>query len=127
MKQVVEIKFRALYYMQHACMHQDQPFKSNKQQDPTEGTMTPAAPTEVEGPPSSHLRSKTKQQHTSNEQAQPERNPTPVDPPERNPAKIEVNSIDLACQGYSWTRLAQFFWYPRKIIKDSAQLAYLKT
>ena len=51
MKQVVEIEFRALYYMQHACMHQDQPFKSNKQQDPTEGTTTPAAPTEVEGPP----------------------------------------------------------------------------
>ena len=113
MKQVVEIEFCALYYMQHACMHQDQPFELNKQQDPTEGTTTPAAPTEVEGPPSSHLRSKTKQQHTSNQQGQPE----------RNPAEIEVNSIDLAPQGYSWTRLAQFLLYPRKIIEDSAPVS----
>ena len=29
MKQVVEIEFHALYYMQHACMHQDQPFELN--------------------------------------------------------------------------------------------------
>ena len=123
MKQVVEIEFCALYYMQHACMHQDHPFESNKQQDPTEGTMTPAAPTEVEGPPSSHLRSKTKQQHTSNEQGQPECNPTPVDPPEHYPAEIEVNLIDMAPQGYSWTRLAQFLSYPRKIIEDSAPVS----
>ena len=40
--------------------NQDQPIKLIKQQDPTEDTTTPAAPTEVEGPPSSHLRSKTK-------------------------------------------------------------------
>ena len=109
--------------MQHVCMHQDQPFESNKQQDPTEGTTTPAAPTEVEGPPSSRLRSKTKQQHTSNEQGQPERNPTPVDTPERNPAEIEVNSIDIAPQGYSWTRLAQFLSFPRKIIEDPAPVS----
>ena len=37
---------------------QDQPIKPIQQQDPTEDTTTPAAPTEVEGPPSSHLRSK---------------------------------------------------------------------
>ena len=106
-------------------VHQDQnqPIKPIKQQDPTEGTMTPAAPTEVEGPPSSHLRSKTKQQHTSNEQGQPERNSTPVDPPECNPAEIEVNSIDMAPQGYSWMRLAQFLSYPGKIIKDPAPVS----
>ena len=40
--------------------NQDQPIKPIKQQDPTKDTTTPAAPTEVEGPPSSHLRSKTK-------------------------------------------------------------------
>ena len=40
----------------------DQPIKPIKHQDPTEGTTTPDAPVEVEGPPSSHLRSKTKQQ-----------------------------------------------------------------
>ena len=47
---------------------QDQPIKPIQQQDPTEDTTTPAAPTEVEGPPSSCLRSKTKQQHTSPKQ-----------------------------------------------------------
>ena len=75
---------------------QDQPIKPIKQQDPIKDTTTPAAPTEVEGPPSSCLRSKTKQQSTSNEQGQPECNPTPMDPPECNPAKIEVNTVDIA-------------------------------
>ena len=41
-------------------LSQDQPIKPIKQEDPTEDTTTPAAPTEVEGPPSSCLRSKTK-------------------------------------------------------------------
>ena len=70
--------------------------------DFTEDTTTPAAPTEVEGPPSSCLRSKTKQQPTSDKQGQLERNPTPMDPPERNPAEIEVNSMDIAPKNYSW-------------------------
>ena len=60
---------------------QDQPIKPIKQQDPTEDTTVPAAPTEVEGPPSSHLRSKTKQQSTSNEQGSLEHNLTPADLP----------------------------------------------
>ena len=81
---------------------QDQPIKPIKQQDPTEDTTTPAAPTEVEGPPSSHLRSKTKQQPTSDKQGQLECNPTPMDPREHNPAEIEVNSIDIAPKNYSW-------------------------
>ena len=34
---------------------QDQPIKPIKQEDPTEDTTTPAAPTEAEGPPNSHL------------------------------------------------------------------------
>ena len=54
---------------------QDQPIKPIQDQDPTEDTTTPAAPTVVEGPPSSRLRSKTKQQSTSKEQEQPEHNP----------------------------------------------------
>ena len=62
--------------------NQDQPIKPIKQQDPTKDTKTPAAPTEVEGPPSSCLKSKMKQQPTSNEQGQPECNPTPMDLPE---------------------------------------------
>ena len=94
-----------------------------KQQDPTEDTTTPAAPTEVEGPPSSHLRSKTKQQPTSDKQGQPEHNPTPMDPPECNPAEIEVNSIDITPKNYSWMRLTKFLSYPKKTINDPAPVS----
>ena len=75
---------------------QDQPIKPVKQeQNPTETTVTPAAPTEVEGPPSSCLRSKTKQQSTTNKQGQQECNPMPLDPLECNPAKVEVNTVQV--------------------------------
>ena len=93
---------------------QNQPIKPIKQQDPTEDTTTPAAPTEVEGPPSSCLRSKTKQQPTCDKQGQSERNPTPMDPPECNPAEIEVNSIDIT------QRLTKFLSYSKKTINDPA-------
>ena len=102
---------------------QDQPIKPIKQQDPTKDTTTPAAPTEVEGPPSSCLRSKMKQQSTSNEQEQPERNPTPMDPPEHNPAKIEVNTVDIAPKSYSWMQLTKFLSYPKRIIEDPAPVS----
>ena len=102
---------------------QDQPIKPIQQQDPTEDTTTPAAPTEVEGPPSSCLRSKTKQQHTSNKQEPPECNPTPMDPPERNPAEIEVNSIDITPKSYSWMRLTKFLSYSGKTIDDSTPVS----
>ena len=104
-------------------LSQDQPIKPIKQQDPTEDTTTPAAPTEVEGPPSSHLRSKTKQQPTSDKQGQPECNPTPMDPPECNPAEIEVNSIDITPKSYSWIRLAKFLSYSKKTINDPAPVS----
>ena len=94
-----------------------------QQQDPTEDTTTPAAPTEVEVPPSSHLRSKMKQQHTSHKQEQPECNPTPMDPPECNPAKIEVNSIDITPKSYSWMRLTKFLSYSGKTIDNSAPVS----
>ena len=75
---------------------QDQPIKPVKQeQDPTETTVTPAAPIEVGGPPSSHLRSKTKQQSTTIKWGQQECNPTPLDLPEHNPAKVEVNNVQV--------------------------------
>ena len=65
---------------------QDQPIKPVKQeQDPTETTVTPTAPTEVEGPPSSHLRSKTEQQSPTTKQGQLE----------HNPAKVEVNNVQV--------------------------------
>ena len=79
-------------------IHNDpnQPIKPVKQEDdPTETTVTPAAPTEVERPPSSHLRSKTKQQSTTIKQGQPEHNPALLDPLDRNPANMEVNNVQV--------------------------------
>ena len=74
----------------------DHPIKPVKQEeDPRETTVTPAAPTEVEGPPSSHLRSKTKQQSTTIKQEQPEYNPASLDPPKCNQAKFEVNQVEV--------------------------------
>ena len=79
-------------------IHDDpnQPIKPVKQEeDPNETTVTPAAPTEVEGPPSSCLRSKTKQQSTTIKQEQPECNPASLHPPERNQPKVEVNQVEM--------------------------------
>ena len=97
--------------------------KPIQQQDPTEDTTTPAAPTEVEGPPSSRLRSKTKQQHTSHKQEQPECNPTPTDPLEHNPAEIEVNSIDITPKTYSWMRLTKLLSYAGTTIDGPAPVS----
>ena len=101
----------------------DQPIKPIKQQDPTKDSTTPAAPTEVEGPPSSCLRSKMKQQPASNKQEQPEHNPTPMDLLECNLAEIEVNSVDIAPKNYSWMRLTKFLSYPKKTIEDPAPVS----
>ena len=73
----------------------DQPIKPVKQEDPNETTVTLAAPTEVEGPPSSHLRSKAKQQSTTIKQEQLECNPALLDPLECNQAKLEVNQVEV--------------------------------
>ena len=75
---------------------QNQTIKPVKQEeDPTETTVTTVAPTEVEGPPSSHLRSKTKQQSTTIKQEQLEHNPASLHSLECNPAKVEVNNIQV--------------------------------
>ena len=69
----------------------DQPIKPVKQEeDPNKTTVTPAAPTEVERPPGSCLRSKTKESNTI-KQEQLECNPASLDAPEHNQAKLEVN------------------------------------
>ena len=74
----------------------DQPIKPvNQKEDPSKTTATPAAPTEVKGPPSSHLRSKTKQQTITIMQEQPECNPALLDPPKCNQAKLEVNQVEV--------------------------------
>ena len=67
-----------------------------------------------------------KQQPTSDKQGQLERNPTPMDPPERNPAEIEVNSIDIAPKNYSWMQLTNFSLIQRKPSMTQPQLAYPK-
>ena len=64
-----------------------------------------------------------KQQHTSPKQEQAEHNPTPMDPPERNPAEIEVNSIDIIPKTYSWMRLAKLLSYAGKTIADPAPVS----
>ena len=93
---------------------QDQPIKPIQQQDQL-GTLQPQLhPQRLRDHPSSRLRSKTKQQHTSDKQGQPEHNPTPMDPPECNPAEIEVNSIDITPKSYSWMRLTKFLILFRK-------------
>ena len=79
-------------------IHDDpnQPIKPVKQkEDSNETTVTPAAPTEVEGPPSSHLRSKTKQQSATIKQEQQEHNPASLDPLECNQVRLEVNQVEV--------------------------------
>ena len=77
----------------------DQPIRPVKQNvDPIKTTTTPAAPSEVERPPSSHLRFKTKQQTTSIQQDLLECNPSTMDPPEHNPAQIEANKVQKLYQ-----------------------------
>ena len=86
---------------------QDQPIKPIQQQDPTEDTITPAAPTEVKGPSSSYLRSKMKQQSTSKEQGQPE----------CNPAQIEVNTVEIAPKHYSLMQLTKTLFWAKRVSK----------
>ena len=84
---------------------QDQPIKPIQQQDP--------APTEVEGPPSSHLRSKTKQQSTTREQGQPE----------HNPAQMEVNTVEIAPKHYSLMQWTKTFLWAKRVSKHKAPVA----
>ena len=91
----------------------DQPIKPIKQEDPTEDTTTPAAPTEVEGPPSSRLRSKTKQQLASCEQGQPE----------RNPAQMEVNTVEIAPKHYSLMQWTKTLLWAKRVSKHKAPVA----
>ena len=102
---------------------QDQPIKPIQQQDPTEDTTTSAAPTEVEGPPSSHLRSKMKQQLTTREQGQLECNPAQQGQPECNPAQIEVNTVEIAPKHYSLVQLTKTLLWVKRLSKHKAPVA----
>ena len=99
---------------------QDQSIKPIQQQDPTEDTTTPAAPTEVEGPPS---RSKTKQQLTTKEQGQPEHNPAQQGQPECNPAQIEINAVEIAPKHYSLVQWTKTFLWAKRVSKHKAPVA----
>ena len=105
----------------------DQPIKPIKHQDPTEDTTTPAAPIEVEGPPSSRLRSKTKQQSTSNKQGQLEHNPTPMDPPECNPAQIQVNTVEIGPRSLSLMQWTKTLLWAKRVSKHKAPVAAICT
>ena len=102
---------------------QDQPIKPIQQQDPTEDTRTPAAPTEVEGQPSNCLRSKTKQQLTTKEQGQPECNPAWQGQPEHNPAQIEVNTVEIAPKHYSLVQWTKTLLWAKRVSKHKAPVA----
>ena len=107
-------------------IHEDlhQPIRPVKQEeDPTETATTPAAPPEVEGSPSSHLRSKTKQQTTSIQQGQPERNPPIVDPPECNHAQTEVNEVQIAPKVYSLMQWTHALLWTKRVSKHKAPVA----
>ena len=100
---------------------QDQPIKPI-QQDPAEDTTTPAAPTEVEGPSSRCLRSKTKQQLTTKEQGQPECNPAQQGQLECNPAQIEVNAIEITPKHYSLVQWTKTLLWAKRVSKHKALL-----
>ena len=102
---------------------QDQPIKPIQQQDPTEDTTTPAAPTDVEGSPSSCLRSKTKQQLTGKEQGQLEHNPAQQGQPECNPAQIEVNTVEIAPKCYSLVQWTKTLLWAKRVSKYKAPVA----
>ena len=101
----------------------DQPIRPVKQEeDPTE-TTTPAAPSEVEGPPSSHLRSKTKQQTTFIQQEEPKLNLSTVDPPECNLAQTEVNKVQIAPKVYSLMQWTHTLLWAKRVSKYKAPIA----
>ena len=103
--------------------NQDQPIKPIQPEDPTEDTTTPATPTEVEGPPSSRLRSKMKQQSTTREQGQLECNPAQQGQLEHNPAQIEVNTVEIAPKHYFLMQWTKTFLWAKRVSKHKAPVA----
>ena len=102
---------------------QDQSIKPIQQQDPTEDTTTPAAPTEVERPPSSCLRSKMKQWLTTREQGQLEHNPAQQQQPECNPAQIKVNTVEITPKCYSLMQWTKTLLWAKRVSKHKAPVA----
>ena len=102
----------------------DQPIWPVKQDEcPTETTTTPAAPSEVEGPPSSCLRSKTKQQTTSIQQDLLECNPSTMDPLERNPAQTEANKVQIVPGIDIFVQWTHTILWAKRVSKHKAPVA----
>ena len=102
----------------------DQPIKPVKQEeDPTKAITSPAVPSEVEGPPSSCLRSKTKQQMTPTQQGPLEHNPSMLDPPECNPAQPEVNTVQIVPKGYSLMQWTNTLLWAKRVSKHKTPVA----
>ena len=103
---------------------QDQHIKPIQQDPtPTKDTTIPATPTEVEGLPSSRLRSKTKQQLTGKEQGQPEHNPAQQGQPECNPAQTEVNTVEITPKCYSLVQWTKTLLWAKRVSKHKAPVA----
>ena len=104
--------------------YSDQPIKLVKQEeDPTETTTPQAAPSEVEGLPSSCLRSKTKQQMTPTQQDPLEHNPSMLDPPKHNPAQPEVNKVQIAPKGYFLMQWTHTLLWAKRVSKHKVPVA----
>ena len=102
----------------------DQPIRPVKQdEDPTKTATTPAAPPEVGGPPSSCLRSKTKQETTSIQQDLLECNPSTIDPPEYNPAQIEANEVQIVPGINIFVQWTHTLLWARRVSKHKAPVA----
>ena len=100
-----------------------QPIKPINKEDTTEPTTPSTAPIEVEGPPSSCLRSKTSKQTMLYNKGQPEHNPTPLDPPERNQAKIQINTVEVAPRKFSLTQLIKTLLWAKRVSKNKVPIA----
>ena len=102
----------------------DQPIKPVKQEeDPIMTATTPAAPIQVEGPPSRRNRSKIKQQTASGQQEPPEHNPSTMDLPECNPVQTEVNKVQIAPKGYSLMQWTHTLLWAKRVSKHKAAVA----
>ena len=46
-----------------------------------------------------------------------------MDPPEHNPAEVEVNSIKIIPKTYSWKRLTKLLFHTEKPVDNSAPVS----
>ena len=81
------------------------------------------SPIKIDGPPNSRLRSKTSKQSIARGQGQPEHNLDLLEPPERNQAKIHVNTVEIRPKLPSLTQLTKTLLWTKRITKHKAPIA----